>query len=113
MDTIFRADLNDILELALKNNKLILESGRFVEEYTKLLKRITLIVVACHIFHFVNDLCIYTPTRILNVDSFAVASCVGKYLSFSVYNIFIIISSQFKKSLFQMLLKSEKKNREK
>nr|ARO70215.1 Odorant Receptor 3 [Dendrolimus punctatus] len=36
-----------------------------------------LIVLACYVFHFVDAVIIYIPSRIMKLDDFSVATCVG------------------------------------
>ncbi|XP_022819946.1 uncharacterized protein LOC111351947 [Spodoptera litura] len=72
-----RNDLNDLLKMVKKNDDLIIESGRFQEIHQKLMKSIKIIVIMCYMFHFVNDVMIFIPSRTIGMDDFSTVSCVG------------------------------------
>ncbi|XP_047021607.1 odorant receptor 23a-like [Helicoverpa zea] len=72
-----RKDLNNLLEIARKNDDLIIENGRFHGDYEKMLRRIKIIVIMCYVFHFINEVLIFIPYRTLRMEEFSIASCVG------------------------------------
>ncbi|KAJ8722550.1 hypothetical protein PYW07_003730 [Mythimna separata] len=72
-----RNDINDLLKLVKKNDDLIIETGRFLDVHQKLLKSIKIVVIMCYMFHLVNDVMIFIPSRTIGMDDFSVASCVG------------------------------------
>ncbi|KAF9421888.1 hypothetical protein HW555_002328 [Spodoptera exigua] len=72
-----RTDFNDLLKIVITNDNLIIEAGRFLDVHQKLLKSIKIIVIMCYIFHFVNDVMIFIPSRTIGMDDFSTVSCVG------------------------------------
>nr|AOE48041.1 putative odorant receptor OR36 [Athetis lepigone] len=72
-----RNNFNDLLKLVKKNDDMIIETGRFLDIHQKLLKSIKIIVIMCYMFHLVNDVIIFIPTRTIGMDDFSVVSCVG------------------------------------
>ncbi|CAH0604849.1 unnamed protein product [Chrysodeixis includens] len=72
-----RRDINELLKIVQSNDDLVIESGRFLDIHQKMLKNIKIVVIMCYMFHFVNDVMIFIPTRTIGMDSFSVASCVG------------------------------------
>nr|ARO70501.1 Odorant Receptor 3-2 [Dendrolimus punctatus] len=72
-----RADLKELLYYVQRNDDLVRDSGRFLDKQEKLLHKMKLIVLACYVFHFVDAVIIYIPSRIMKLDDFSVATCVG------------------------------------
>ncbi|KAH9637893.1 hypothetical protein HF086_013379 [Spodoptera exigua] len=63
--------------MVITNDNLIIEAGRFLDVHQKLLKSIKIIVIMCYMFHFVNDVMIFIPSRTIGMDDFSTVSCVG------------------------------------
>ncbi|PZC81669.1 hypothetical protein B5X24_HaOG200916 [Helicoverpa armigera] len=72
-----RKEFNDLLEVAQKNDDLIIETGRFLHVHEKMLRSIKIIIILCYVFHFINEVVVYIPFRILRMEDFSIASCVG------------------------------------
>nr|CUQ99292.1 TPA: Olfactory receptor 47 [Manduca sexta] len=72
-----RSTLKELLDLVIINDDHITESGRLSSQHLQLLNKIKKILFACYVFHFVNDVCIFIPSRTVIIDDFVMASCVG------------------------------------
>nr|AII01094.1 odorant receptor [Dendrolimus kikuchii] len=72
-----REDLKELLYYVQQNDDLVRDSGRFLDKQIKLLHKIKLIILACYVFHFVDAVIIYIPSRIMNINDFSIATCVG------------------------------------
>ncbi|XP_075992908.1 uncharacterized protein LOC142987854 [Anticarsia gemmatalis] len=72
-----RKGINEALKLVKQNDQLVIDSGKFLDRYQKLLRRIQIIIMLCYAFHFVNDIMIFIPSRTLGMDDFSTVSCVG------------------------------------
>nr|AII01047.1 odorant receptor [Dendrolimus houi] len=72
-----REDLKELLYYVQQNDDFVRESGRFLDKQIKLLHKIKLIILACYVFHFVDAVIIYIPSRIMKLNDFSVATCVG------------------------------------
>lgn len=78
--SIFRNEINDLLNLAIANDTLLIKQGRFLDTYRNRMMKTKMIVVTCYVFHFINDVLVFIPTRIFDMSSFSIATCVGKLI---------------------------------
>ncbi|XP_072944102.1 uncharacterized protein [Epargyreus clarus] len=72
-----RADIKIIIELIQKNDDLVTETSKFQDKKRKMLRQIQIVVIFYYIFQFVNDICIYIPSKVLSLADYTVGSCIG------------------------------------
>nr|WCC57417.1 odorant receptor 17 [Papilio glaucus] len=72
-----RKGLCKVLELLKRNNDMTMQFANSNEKLKKIMKYLKTIVLICYIFHFVNEVLIYLPKRIAEIEDFSIIPCVG------------------------------------